>query len=103
MPHPPLPVQKKPTLHAFNKASNTATRACIKELYDVNTLLMLCYVCTGRHDNAWLSPKGCMMFSCPLALRPRSRLLAHLSLLQHIVALSVVTAIRTAPGYEVGL
>ncbi|CAI8054505.1 Biotin--protein ligase [Geodia barretti] len=41
-----------------------------------------------------------MMFSCPLALRPRSHLLAHLSLLQHIVALSVVTAIRTAPGYE---
>ena len=55
----------------------------------------------GRHDNAWLSPKGCMMFSVPLAVQPQSRLHGHLSLLQYIVALSVVSAIRTVPGYEV--
>ena len=41
------------------------------------------------------------MFSLPLTVQPSSRLHNHLSLLQYMVALSVVTAIRTAPGYEV--
>ena len=42
-----------------------------------------------------------MMFSAPLTIQPGSRLNGRLSLLQHIVALSVVTAICSIPGYEV--
>jgi biotin--protein ligase len=54
----------------------------------------------GRQGNVWLSPKGCMMFSATLTVQPSSRLHGRLPLLQHIVALSVVSAIRTIPGYE---
>ena len=42
-----------------------------------------------------------MMFSATLTVQPSSRLHGRLPLLQHIVALSVVSAIRTIPGYEV--
>ena len=42
-----------------------------------------------------------MMFSTALTVQPQSRLHSRLSLLQHIVALSVVSAIRNIPGYEV--
>lgn len=56
---------------------------------------------TGRHDNVWLSPKGCLMFSTAIVVQPQSRLHGRLSLIQQIVAVSVVSAIRTVPGYEV--
>lgn len=55
----------------------------------------------GRGSNIWISPKGCMMFSCPLKYPLQSRLSKGASLIQHIVALSVVSAIRSTPGYEV--
>jgi biotin--protein ligase len=55
----------------------------------------------GRGGNVWLSPKGCMMFSCPLKFPVLSNISKKASIIQHIVALSVVTAIRTIPGYEV--
>ena len=42
-----------------------------------------------------------MMFSTIMTVKPQSRLHGKLPLLQHIVALSVVSAIRTIPGYEV--
>ena len=42
------------------------------------------------------------MFSTALKFHPSSRLYHKMPLLQHIVALSVVSAIRTISGYEVG-
>ena len=42
------------------------------------------------------------MFSTALKFTPSSHLYRRMPLLQHIVALSVVSAIRTIPGYEVG-
>ena len=56
---------------------------------------------TGRGGNQWISPKGCMMFSFSLGVPSSSRLNQHSSILSHIVAISVVSAIRTQPGYEV--
>lgn len=55
----------------------------------------------GRGGNLWLSPKGCMMFSLPLHFPSSTRLSQQTSILQHIVALAIVSAIRTHPGYEV--
>ena len=55
----------------------------------------------GWRGNVWLSPKGSMMFSTVLTVQLWSRLFKKMSLLQHIVALSVVSAVRTIPGYEV--
>ena len=59
------------------------------------------YIQIGRGGNVWISPKGCMMFSCPLQFPVTSQLSKKASIVQHIVALSVVAAIRTKPGYEV--
>ena len=56
---------------------------------------------TGRRGNIWLSPKGSMMFSTVLTVQPWSRLFKKMSLLQHIVALSMVSAVQTIPVYEV--
>ena len=42
-----------------------------------------------------------MMFSTPLTVQPWSTLHRRIPLLQHIVALSVASAVRTIPGYEV--
>ena len=44
-----------------------------------------------------------MMFSTVLDVQPWTHLFKKIPLLQHIVALSVVSAIRTIPGYEVYL
>ena len=57
----------------------------------------------GRGGNVWISPKGCLMFSIPLIFPSSSRIVKKLSMLQHIVGLSVVSAIRTKNGYEVRL
>lgn len=44
-----------------------------------------------------------MMFSISVAVQPQSRLHGRLSLIQQIVTVSVVSAIRTVPGYEVSM
>ena len=56
---------------------------------------------TGWRGNVWLSTKGSMMFSTVLIVQPWSRLFKKMSLLQHIVALSMVSAVQTIPVYEV--
>lgn len=56
---------------------------------------------TGRGGNAWISPDGCAMFSLQLHVSLNSPLGQRLSLLQHIIALSVVSAICSEPGYDV--
>lgn len=69
--------------------------------------LSKCYSCIrvfiGRGGNAWISPDGCAMFSLQLHIPLMSPLGKRLSLLQHIIALSIVSAIRSQPGYEVFL
>lgn len=56
----------------------------------------------GRGGNKWLSPIGCAMFSVQLHIPFDSQLGQRLALLQHVVALSVVSAICSLPGgYDV--
>jgi len=54
----------------------------------------------GRGGNSWLSPVGCAMFSLQLHLTRDSHLGRCVPLVQHLVALSQVHAIRKRPGYE---
>lgn len=56
---------------------------------------------SGRGQNAWLSPEGCLMFSLQLHVPLSSVLGSHVSLLQHLVAAAVVKGILELPGYEV--
>jgi biotin--protein ligase len=55
----------------------------------------------GRSNNMWLSPDGCAMFSLQLHIPLTSYLGQHTPLLQHIVALAVVSAVCNLPGYQV--
>uniref|UniRef100_A0AAG5CRV5 BPL/LPL catalytic domain-containing protein n=1 Tax=Anopheles atroparvus TaxID=41427 RepID=A0AAG5CRV5_ANOAO len=54
----------------------------------------------GRNNNQWLSPPGCAMFSLQLHIPMSSPLGNRLSMVQHLVAVSVVSAILSLPGYE---
>lgn len=55
----------------------------------------------GRSTNMWLGPEGCAMFSLQLHIPLASYLGQHIPLLQHIVALAVVSAVCNLPGYQV--
>lgn len=50
---------------------------------------------TGRSNNVWLSPPGCAMFSMQLHIDLKSQLGKHLPLIQHIVAISIVLAVKS--------
>ncbi|XP_026677474.1 biotin--protein ligase [Diaphorina citri] len=50
---------------------------------------------TGRSNNIWLSPPGCAMFSMQLHIDLKSQLGKHLPLIQHIVAISIVLAVKS--------
>ncbi|CAL1572740.1 unnamed protein product [Knipowitschia caucasica] len=54
----------------------------------------------GRSRNGWLSPLGCAMFTVCLQVSLSSRLGQRIPFLQHLMALAVVLAVRTLPGYE---
>ncbi|XP_015514595.1 biotin--protein ligase isoform X1 [Neodiprion lecontei] len=54
----------------------------------------------GRSKNVWLSPKGCGMFTLQLHIALNSVLGGRLSLIQHLVAAAIVSAIKSIPGYE---
>ncbi|XP_052868831.1 biotin--protein ligase [Anopheles cruzii] len=54
----------------------------------------------GRSSNQWLSPPGCAMFSLQLHIPMSSPLGQRLSMVQHLVAVSIVSAILAIPGYE---
>ncbi|XP_058116517.1 biotin--protein ligase [Anopheles ziemanni] len=54
----------------------------------------------GRNNNQWLSPPGCAMFSLQLHIPMNSPLGQRLSMVQHLVAVSIVTALLSLPGYE---
>lgn len=51
----------------------------------------------------WLSPEGCLMFSLQIHVPLDSPLGARPSLVQHLVAVAVVSAIRKQPGCHVSL
>ncbi|XP_068577396.1 biotin--protein ligase isoform X1 [Cebidichthys violaceus] len=54
----------------------------------------------GRGRNAWLSPLGCAMFTLTAQVELSSKLGQRIPFLQHLVALAVVEAVRTLPGYQ---
>lgn len=54
----------------------------------------------GRGKNTWLSPKGCAMFTLQLHIPLDSPLGKRISLLQHLIAVAVVSAVKSIPGYE---
>nr|XP_019533306.2 biotin--protein ligase isoform X1 [Aedes albopictus] len=55
---------------------------------------------SGRNNNQWLSPEGCAMFSLQLHVPLASALGQRLPVIQHLVAVAVVKAIRSISGYE---
>ncbi|KAM9347969.1 biotin--protein ligase isoform 2-T2 [Symphorus nematophorus] len=54
----------------------------------------------GRGRNVWLSTLGCAMFTLRVQVELSSRLGQRIPFLQHLVALAVVEAVRTLPGYQ---
>ncbi|XP_074099134.1 holocarboxylase synthetase-like protein isoform X1 [Cotesia typhae] len=54
----------------------------------------------GRSKNVWLSAKGCLMFTLQLHIPLNSYLGNHLPILQHIVVVAVIAAVKSIPGYE---
>ncbi|KAF5284152.1 hypothetical protein FQR65_LT00152 [Abscondita terminalis] len=54
----------------------------------------------GRSGNSWLSPMGCAMFSLQLHVPLQSTLGRSLPLVQHLVMVAVVAAVRRKSGYE---
>ncbi|KAM9728585.1 biotin--protein ligase isoform 1-T1 [Menidia menidia] len=54
----------------------------------------------GRGRNAWLSPLGCAMFTLRVRVELSSKLGQRIPFLQHLVALAVVEAVCTLPGYQ---
>lgn len=54
----------------------------------------------GRTGNSWISPLGCLMFTLLLKIKSETRLASHITVLQHLTALSFVHAVRSIPGYQ---
>ncbi|XP_011695670.1 PREDICTED: biotin--protein ligase isoform X3 [Wasmannia auropunctata] len=54
----------------------------------------------GRYNNNWLSPIGCAMFTLQVHIPVKSNLGPYISLLQHIAAVALVSAVRSIKGYE---
>uniref|UniRef100_A0A182MHJ7 BPL/LPL catalytic domain-containing protein n=1 Tax=Anopheles culicifacies TaxID=139723 RepID=A0A182MHJ7_9DIPT len=54
----------------------------------------------GRSNNQWLSPAGCAMFSLQLHIPMNSMLGQRLPIVQHLVAIAVVSSVLSLPGYE---
>ncbi|XP_017848457.1 biotin--protein ligase isoform X1 [Drosophila busckii] len=55
----------------------------------------------GRHNNQWLSPLGCAMFSTQLHISMDTPLAQRLPLLQHIIGAAIVNTLRSHPQYRV--
>jgi biotin--protein ligase len=51
---------------------------------------------TGRGNNVWVSPEGCLMFSVQVVHRNYATLVHA----QYIMALSIVDAVRSRPEYK---
>ncbi|XP_055701269.1 biotin--protein ligase isoform X2 [Phlebotomus papatasi] len=56
---------------------------------------------TGRTANQWLSPEGCLMFTVQLNVPLGSRLGQRISLVQHLIATAMISAIHSlGQGYQ---
>ncbi|KAL0117814.1 hypothetical protein PUN28_008894 [Cardiocondyla obscurior] len=54
----------------------------------------------GRYSNKWLSPKGCAMFTLQVYISATSTVGRFISILQHVTAVALVSAIRSIKEYE---
>ncbi|XP_037948879.1 biotin--protein ligase isoform X2 [Teleopsis dalmanni] len=54
----------------------------------------------GRSNNQWLSPIGCAMFSLQLHISLNSNLGSRLPLIQHIIGVAIVNALKTQNLYK---
>ncbi|XP_063812620.1 biotin--protein ligase isoform X2 [Pseudophryne corroboree] len=54
----------------------------------------------GRGGNVWLSPKGCALMTLLISVPLSSQLGQRIAFVQHLMALAVVEAVRSMPGYE---
>ncbi|XP_067208574.1 biotin--protein ligase isoform X2 [Linepithema humile] len=54
----------------------------------------------GRAGNTWLSPKGCAMFTVQVHIPKDSFLGKRITILQHVVTVAVISAIKSRPEYE---
>lgn len=54
----------------------------------------------GRGGNVWLSPPGCAMYSMQIHVAASTALFSRLALVQHIISIAAVSAVRSIPGYE---
>lgn len=54
----------------------------------------------GRGGNVWLSPKGCALMTLLVSIPLSSPLGQRIAFVQHLMAIAVVEAVRTLPGYE---
>ncbi|XP_011314628.1 biotin--protein ligase [Fopius arisanus] len=54
----------------------------------------------GRNKNIWLSPIGCAMFTMQIHVPLNSYIGRHLSIIQHLVAVALVSAVKSIPGYQ---
>ncbi|XP_029679333.1 biotin--protein ligase [Formica exsecta] len=54
----------------------------------------------GRINNIWLSPIGCAMFTLQIHIPIKSILGKQIPILQHIVAVAMVSAVRSIPEYK---
>ncbi|XP_076242598.1 holocarboxylase synthetase-like protein isoform X2 [Calliopsis andreniformis] len=54
----------------------------------------------GRSKNIWLSPQGCAMFTLQIHVLMNTILGKHISLLQHVISVAIVSALKSLPGYE---
>ncbi|XP_063990919.1 biotin--protein ligase isoform X1 [Diachasmimorpha longicaudata] len=54
----------------------------------------------GRNKNVWLSPIGCAMFTMQIHVPVNSYIGRHLSIIQHLVAAALVSAVKSRPGYQ---
>ncbi|XP_011882761.1 PREDICTED: biotin--protein ligase isoform X2 [Vollenhovia emeryi] len=54
----------------------------------------------GRYSNKWLGPIGCAMFTLQVHINIISNIGRYISILQHIAAVALVSAVRSIKGYE---
>ncbi|KAF7989764.1 hypothetical protein HCN44_008438 [Aphidius gifuensis] len=54
----------------------------------------------GRGKNIWLSPIGCAMFTIQIHIPINSYIGCHLPILQNLVSVAIISAVKTLPGYE---
>ncbi|XP_035770702.1 biotin--protein ligase-like [Neolamprologus brichardi] len=75
-----------------------ATASCSHRTGQDNEPKHTSRLCRGR--NAWLSPLGCAMFTLNVQIELNSKLGQRIPFLQHLVALAVVEAVCSLPGYQ---